>query len=164
MIVVADTSPLNYLLLIGKIEILPQLYGKVAIPPAVRDELLNERTPDSVKGWFAGAPAWLEELKLSGVTEPALNSLGRGEREAIALALEIDADRIVLDDEDARLAASSRNIPVIGTLGILREGARAGLLDLASSIRLLQQTTFHAAPWLIQRVLDEETARTKQSS
>jgi predicted nucleic acid-binding protein len=45
MIVVADTSPINYLVLIKEIEVLPKLYGKIVIPEAVREELLPNRRP-----------------------------------------------------------------------------------------------------------------------
>jgi predicted nucleic acid-binding protein len=60
MIVVADTSPINYLILIEEIEVLAKLYSRVAIPPAVRDELLHPRTPQSVKTWIEQPPIWLE--------------------------------------------------------------------------------------------------------
>ncbi len=60
MIVVADTSPINYLVLIGHIEILPQLYVRILIPPAVWKELRDAQTPSSVRAWAAQVPAWLE--------------------------------------------------------------------------------------------------------
>jgi len=60
MIVVADTSPINYLVLIREIEILPRLYGKVVIPQTVREELLRPIAPEIVRTWTAQAPAWLE--------------------------------------------------------------------------------------------------------
>jgi predicted nucleic acid-binding protein len=49
MIVVADTTPINYLILIGKIQVLPALYGRVVVPPAVVKELANSRTPEQVR-------------------------------------------------------------------------------------------------------------------
>ena len=49
MIVVADTTPINYLILIGETEVLPKLYGRVVIPPAVHEELTNSRAPASVR-------------------------------------------------------------------------------------------------------------------
>jgi predicted nucleic acid-binding protein len=60
MIVVADTSPINYLVLIGHIEILPHFYGRILIPPSVWEELQDRNTPDSVRKWVAQGPAWLE--------------------------------------------------------------------------------------------------------
>ena len=58
MIVVSDTSPLNYLVLIGCIELLPQLFDQVFIPQAVLDELNHERTPEAVRQWVAALPEW----------------------------------------------------------------------------------------------------------
>lgn len=60
MIVVADTSPINYLLLIKEIDILPKMYGTVVIPRAVQEELLRPVAPEIVRAWIGGAPAWLE--------------------------------------------------------------------------------------------------------
>ncbi len=52
MIVVCDTSPICYLLLIGEIELLPQLYGQVLIPQAIQKELADERSPTVVQAWI----------------------------------------------------------------------------------------------------------------
>ena len=60
MIVIADTTPLNYMVWIGEIEVLPKLYGRVIIPPAVCDELKRARAPEAVRLWIARPPAWLE--------------------------------------------------------------------------------------------------------
>jgi predicted nucleic acid-binding protein len=86
MIVVADTSPINYLMLIGHIEILPYFYGRILIPLSIWDELLDVHTPDVVRDWVANAPEWLEVRPLLGLPDPSLDFLDRGEREAIALA------------------------------------------------------------------------------
>jgi hypothetical protein len=56
--VVADTGPLHYLVLIGEIEILPHLFGDVAIPQVVRDELDRPTTPTSVRSWIGSPPPW----------------------------------------------------------------------------------------------------------
>jgi hypothetical protein len=60
MIVIADTTPLNYLILIGETAVLAQLYERVIIPTAVRDELTNPLAPAVVRSWIASAPSWLE--------------------------------------------------------------------------------------------------------
>ena len=57
--VVADTGPLNYLVLIGAIEIIPRICETVLIPAAVRDELSHSRAPQLVRDWIAHPPAWL---------------------------------------------------------------------------------------------------------
>ena len=91
MIVVADTSPLNYLVLIGHIEVLPYFYQRVLIPPFVWEELQDANTPDMVRVWAARPPAWLEQHSLRNPPDASLNFLDRGEREAITLALEVGA-------------------------------------------------------------------------
>ncbi|MGD0842311.1 MAG: hypothetical protein ABSA32_14240 [Candidatus Acidiferrales bacterium] len=60
MIVVADTSPLNYLILIEEIDILAKMYGTVVIPRAVREELLRRSAPEAVRKWTGQLPAWVE--------------------------------------------------------------------------------------------------------
>ena len=86
MIVVADTSPINYLILIGHIEILPHFYGRVLIPLSVWEELQDTHTPDTVHAWTSQPPHWLEIRALRNTPDPSLNFLDCGEREAIALA------------------------------------------------------------------------------
>lgn len=60
MIVVADASPLRYLILIEHVHLLPVLYGRVVVPPAVITELNQERTPDLVQAWLSNRPEWLQ--------------------------------------------------------------------------------------------------------
>jgi len=60
MIVVADTTPLRYLVVIEREHLLPALYGRVIIPPAVAQELNHESTPDVVRAWIGTRPSWLE--------------------------------------------------------------------------------------------------------
>jgi len=54
--IVADTTPLNYLVLIEAAEILPKLYRKILIPPAVKAELTNANTPNIVRAWMSQPP------------------------------------------------------------------------------------------------------------
>ena len=63
MLVVADTSPLNYLVWIESVDILRQLYGQVVIPAEVRDELLAADAPMVVRSWANVLPDWIEELR-----------------------------------------------------------------------------------------------------
>jgi predicted nucleic acid-binding protein len=153
MIVIADTTPLNYLVLIDRVEILPQLYGRVVIPPAVWQEFQQPETPETVRGWLARKPAWLEIRGVQKSLEPALGNLGAGEREAIALAEELRADRLILDDRDARRAATRRNLTVIGTLGVLIEAAERGLVNFPDAIARLQQTTFYVSHEVLEPLL-----------
>lgn len=160
MIVVSDTSPLCYLLLIDLVDLLPQLYGQVIIPESVCNELLNSDAPEAVKSWMAQPPIWLDVQTVTGEIDRTLNDLDLGEREAIALAEQLNADLLLLDDRAARQLAIERNIPIIGVLGILGAAAKRGLISFPEAISQLQQTTFRASPTLIQSLLktfqDEE--------
>jgi predicted nucleic acid-binding protein len=60
MIVIADTGPVNYLICIGQIEVLPKLFSRVLVPPSVCDELKRARAPEAVRLWIRQPPAWLE--------------------------------------------------------------------------------------------------------
>jgi predicted nucleic acid-binding protein len=77
MIVIADASPLNYLVLINEVHILPKLYGRVLIPPGVWAELQQERTPEPVRQWAAKPPEWLEVRTPHQAVDEQLLSLGR---------------------------------------------------------------------------------------
>ena len=93
MIVVSDTSPINYLLLIGHIDILPALFDKVILPVAVRDELNHPKAPTVVRSWINSPPTWVDVLPAPTSHDPALEALDRGEGEAILLAIKIRADQ-----------------------------------------------------------------------
>ena len=77
MIVIADTSPLNYLILIGEAEVLRRLYGRVVIPEAVLRELQNPQAPAKVAEWIAQPPAWLEINGSTVPSDPGLRLLGK---------------------------------------------------------------------------------------
>jgi len=98
MIVVADTTPINYLIVIGYIDILESLYGSVVIPPAVQDEMLDPSAPASVRSWINNPPHWLEVRTPSRINAPLNPNLDDGEREAISLAQQYGA-RVLLIDE-----------------------------------------------------------------
>ncbi len=162
MIVVADTSPINYLVLLGHIEILPNIYGEVLIPQAVFDELQDSDAPAEVRAWLTAPPTWLRISSTAYPPDPLLDLLDRGEHDAILLAESVEADRLIIDDLEGRREAANRNLPVIGTLGILAEAARRNLLDLPQALAALQATNFHAAPALIKLLLANEANRHKR--
>ena len=90
MIVVSDTSPICYLLLIGEIELLPQLYGQVLIPQAVQHELANERSPAVVQAWIGQPPEWLAIQTVNIPSDSDLANLDLGERAAIGVRPPLD--------------------------------------------------------------------------
>lgn len=159
MIAVADTTPLNYLVLIDQIGLLPHLFKKVVIPTAVFAELRRQETPQCVRAWIDESPSWLRVHRLRCGPLASLEHLDPGEQEAIALAEELQADQLIVDESAARKEAARRNLPFIGTLGILRRAARLGLVDLSSALGRLQQTSFHVHPEFIESLLEEASRR-----
>jgi len=155
MIVVSDTSPINYLLLIGQIDLIPRLFQKIIIPDVVRDEMLDPSAPPVLQQWIANSPSWLAVQAVSGV-DMTLNALDPGEQAAITLAQTLPADLLIIDERLGRRVASDRGIPIIGTLGILDDASSQGLVELADVITRLQQTNFRISRRIIQQLLDEE--------
>ena len=150
--IVADTSSLNYLILIDAVEILPALFREVTIPPAVRRELLAEGAAEEVRRWMNNSPAWLKIAAVGEIDETI--KLGKGEVEAISLAIELSADYILLDDKAARLAAMTRNLKVIGTLGILKYADENKLINFETAVRKLQNTNFRASKRLLEDLIN----------
>lgn len=165
MIVVADTTPLNYLILIGKVDLLPILYGHVLIPPAVAAELSDRKTPDSVRQWFARGAEWLQVQAPERIPSDFPIALGPGEREAIALCEEIQSDALLLDERDGRVEAERRRLTVMGTLRILGNAAEHDLVDLRAALTQLKATNFRASDFLYQQILvrHEQRKRRRQS-
>jgi predicted nucleic acid-binding protein len=154
MIVVSDTSPLNYLVLIEAQDLLPTLYGRVLIPPVVLDELRSPRTPRRVLDWAWAPPHWLE------LREPpphhAPDALHPGESAAIALARSVHAALLLMDDQEARRLAEAAGLRVTGTLGVLRDAAGEGLINLRGAFEKLSLTNFRAPPSLYEAILAAE--------
>src|SRR3977135_2474051 len=105
MSVVSNTTPLNYLILIGRAEILSALYELVVIPGAVFDELTSARAPSLVRDSILSKPDWLRVQEAPLTTDLKLDEIQIGERQAILLAQQIHSDFIVLDDRRARRIA-----------------------------------------------------------
>jgi predicted nucleic acid-binding protein len=123
-VVVADTSPLNYLVLIGEIGILRRLYGRVLVPSEVLAELSANGTPSTVLDWAQSRPEWLEVREVhTNQEDPALRHIDPGERAAILLAQQEPDVLLLMDDAAGRAEANRRKIPNAGTLGVLRAAA-----------------------------------------
>lgn len=156
MIVVSDTSPITNLHAIGKLQVLRALYGVIYIPSAVYRELLvgvergNHPPLESELDWLLVHPVvGVESL------HPSLRNLGVGEMEALALALQLNADLLLMDDRAGRRAAQGYGLPVIGTLGVLVDAKRMGLLPAIRPVldKLITQAGFWVSETLYQQVL-----------
>jgi predicted nucleic acid-binding protein len=152
-VVVADSSPLIVLVNLKLIELLPQMFGTVFVPPQVAEELGREARPEAVRLFIAGAPDWLR------IQEPKssqhIPDLHAGEIAAINLALELQPALLLIDEFNGRKAATDRNIPITGTVGLLMLAAEERRIDLALAFERLKQTDF----WFSPAKLDELLAR-----
>ncbi len=151
-VVIADTGPLNYLLLIDQVDLLPRLFETVHIPDTVRAELSAVGTPDIVRAWIAKPPPWLLIAPTPPIS-PSLEKLDAGEQAAIALAIQMRAELLLIDDRAGVRAALAHGLDAVGTLGILDQAARAGLIHLPSTLKRLTATNFHIRQHLIEALL-----------
>jgi predicted nucleic acid-binding protein len=138
MIVVSDTSCISNLLTIGKADLLAELFGEVIIPPTVEREL---------RRFHSALPAFLN------VVAPARNDfvarlsreLDAGEAEAISVAFELKADRLLIDEKAGRTVALREGLAIIGIVGILLAAKQKGLLPSLTALlnRLETEAGFH---------------------
>lgn len=155
--VVSDTSPINYLILISRIELLPVLFEKVVLPPAVHRELNHPGAPATVAAWADSPPSWVS-IESPLKVDPTIR-LGAGESEAISLAMERQISIILIDERRGTDAAEKRGLTPVGTLNILEEAAAKGLHDFEQAITALLTTNFHIRPELIDRARTRLAAR-----
>ena len=155
-LVVSDTTPLNYLILIGHIDVLPRLFGKLLVPPAVIHEMQHPKAPSAVSAWAGNLPPWIEVK--SPRTDLRLG-IGAGEDEVISLAVELGDATLLVDDVRARTAAKSRGLLTIGTLAIFDRADEAKLLDFEEVILRLKATSFHLEDTLLDPLLAKARAR-----
>jgi predicted nucleic acid-binding protein len=157
-LVIADTSPINYLILIGHIDILPSLFEKVILPSVVRDEL--DHAPPLVRDWIADPPLWLEvRATMDFHRDPSLQNLDAGEEDAITLAVELQADLVLMDDREGVLAARRKGLTVAGTLGVLGLAAQRGLLILSEAFDLIKRTNFRYRQDTMDALLAEASGK-----
>lgn len=148
--VVCNTSPLNYLIQIGAVELLSALYREIHVPRTVVEELRDPAAPIGVRSWAAAPPAWLMIHAEAPAIASQFEHLHRGEAAAIALATAMRADLLLMDDLDGRLAAANAGLVVMGTLGVLDGAARNDLGDFHMLLEALLKTNFRAPRRLIE--------------
>ncbi|MGA2183427.1 MAG: DUF3368 domain-containing protein [Bryobacteraceae bacterium] len=154
-LIIADTGPINYLVLIGSIDLLPVLFDRVILPSAVQAELTDPDAPTSVRSWIADAPAWLHVYETPGRQsyQASVEGLDEGEAAAIALAISLDADLLLMDDRKGVIAARGKGLRVTGTLGVLDLAARRGLVDFAQAVNRLRRTSFRIPEALLDSLV-----------
>ena len=129
MIIISDTTPISELTKVGYLDLLPKLFGRVVIPQGVYDELTTGQHPAAR---IVPDLSWLNVVVVKNRQAVAeLQQIGKldlGESEAIALAEELKADRLLIDEKAARQVAKTRNLPLIGTMGVLLLSKRQGYI------------------------------------
>lgn len=157
--VVADTSPLNYLVLIEEVDVLAQLYGEVLVPDIVMGELSDPEAPPAVALWASNPPSWID-VRLTPASDERLERLDQGERAAILLAeAQPSPVLLLIDDAEGRAEAELRNIAATGTLGVLRAAGLRDLLDLPAALVRLRTTNFRCPAVLIEELITEDAHR-----
>lgn len=161
MLVVADTSPLNYLVWIESVEILPKLFGRVIVPPEVCEELRAVDAPSTVRAWANELPGWIEVHTPDAALrdDPRLRPLDLGERAALALAIAHQPSILLIDERAGSEIARGLGLAVTGTLGVLDEAASRKLISLPDAIDRLRRTSFRYPKAVVARLLDEDSRR-----
>jgi predicted nucleic acid-binding protein len=152
MIVVADISPLNYLIRLGRPDVLREIYGRVLVPHAVLTEMQHPDAPSEVRAWAFAPPAWLEQKRVQQLDETLASELGAGEREAISIALEVSADVLLIDERTGRQQAEARHIEVAGTLAVLLQASLRGYFDFPEALKQLRQYGFRVS-WPVEATM-----------
>jgi predicted nucleic acid-binding protein len=150
------SGSINYLILIGHIAVLPALFERIILPSVVREELTRPKAPQSVREWIADPPAWLDVRPAVRTGDASLAGLDDGERAAIALAMEIHADLLLIDERRGAKAARGKGFRVAGTLAVLGMAARRDLLNLADAFDRLKRTSFHYSQEILDQFLAEQ--------
>jgi predicted nucleic acid-binding protein len=158
MIVVSDTTPLNYLVLINAVDLLPRLFAEVYAPSAVLRELAHVKAPDVVRQFAGSPPEWLRVADPASRL-PSTAQLDDAEADAISLAKERGIRDVLIDEYRGRKVAVAEGLVPLPTLAVIEQAARHGLLDLRSALEALQRTSYRARPELIQAALDREATR-----
>jgi len=147
-IIVSDSSPLHYLILIKAVDLLPSLAREILIPPTVERELTNDATPILVREWIASPPEWLRILTPQNPFESF--GLDAGEAEAIALATELKIGPILIDERKGFRVAKACGLEPIGILAILEVCAAKRQIDFDEYISRLLATNFRLHDRLIR--------------
>lgn len=157
ILIVADTGPINYLIQIDCIELLAKLAEKTVLPASVVAELLHPGAPEAVRMWMAAPPSWVEaRVPMQSVEEPDLSAT---DREAIALAAELEASVLLMDDQHARRCATRHGVTTMGTVGLLEVAAARHLIELSATLQKLRETSCFLTDEIVANALQRNAVR-----
>ena len=157
MIVVSDASPLIGLAAVGRLDLLQQLFGGLSIPTVVHEEVTRATGRAGAEELATADWVTVHSLSNDFLGRALVGEVDRGEAEAIALAVELKADLVLMDERRGRAVAARFGLRVVGVLGLLIEAKRKGLLDKVEPLLsdLLHKAGFRLGPELYRRVLEE---------
>jgi len=159
MPVVSNTSPILNLAIVDQLELLRHQFGEILIPSAVLEELkVDEERPGSqvIREAISSRLIQIREVNNESLAQLLKQTLDRGEAEAIALAIELNADWTLLDEREGRKVAKSLGLNVTGILGILLRAKQVGELESLRPIidDLINKAGFRIAPELLAQILE----------
>jgi len=155
MIIVSDTSPITNLLKIGRVSLLQQVFKEIIIPNGVYEELIkipSQKSQIENTKWIKK-----QDSKNKEFINDLLKILDRGESESIALARELKADYLLIDEKKGRKIANEHGITITGLLGVLRRAKLKGYLEKVKPIldRLREETGFRIHQNLYKEILKD---------
>lgn len=152
MLVVSDTSPLSYSVLIGVDHILPKLFGEIVIPAAVLGELKHPGAPQQIQAWIRSIPDWLIVRGNPEHIRREFASLDPGEAAALELASVLKANLVLIDERLGTLAARSAGLQTTGLVGVLERAHKEKLISLGDALRNLRAVGCHLSPAFLEVV------------
>ncbi len=158
MIIVSDTSPISNLIVVGSIDLLPQLFGRIIIPDMVYQELLANGIHHPVTQTVMTVD-WLDVQSVRDLSQVMTlqrdHKLDPGEAQAIVLALELKATQLLIDERLGRKTAKQQGLRMTGILGVLLAAKRQGLIPIVRPIldRLISEANFRISNQLYDETL-----------
>lgn len=157
MTIVSNTSPISNLAKVGQLNLMQQLYETILVPTAVYEELLDNRAGETIITAVKSV-TWLEIQLVQNqeLVNELRSRVNRGEAEAIVLAIEVGANRLLIDERLGRQAAADFGLKVTGVLGMLLVTKRQNLVTAIKPIMddLVTQASFRISNQLYTNVLN----------
>jgi predicted nucleic acid-binding protein len=158
---VSNAGPLIALGKLGRLGLLLRLYGSLMIPSAVYHEVVTEGlrlgAPDASAVQLLIDQGHIVVVSITLLPDSPLVTTGidLGEAEVITLAQREQADWVLIDNAHARRAARAVGLPLKGTIGVLMEGFRRGLLTLAEFELLIEAIRADPTLWISERLCEQ---------
>ena len=153
MVIVSDTSPVTNLIKIGELDLLKNVFEMIIIPRIVYEELFvvdKQKVIIDQANWI-----YVVDLKNLALKSKLLLEVDKGEAEAIALAIELKADYLLIDEQAGRAVAERLGIKITGIIGILIQAKQKGLIKKVKPYleRLMNEASFRISSHLFKNVI-----------